>query len=272
MFTENKYSKCYFRIIENRQRNPLDGYVEKHHIIPKSLGGTNKKSNIIALSAREHFLCHRLLVKMTTGKDKVKMAYAIRAMMRLENPYQDRYKITSKLYESLVKITKPIIGRSLMGDQNPFFNKKHTEVSKARMREKRKLQVMPSGWSHTDKTKDKLREANAKQFKDPVQREMRREASLKQLSNPVKRFEAGNGSRGTKWCHNPTTGQRMKYRIKLPNGYINGPGVIKRNPRKKSGKSWYNNPITGENKQFVPGTEPGEFVRGRIINKKGGAL
>ena len=34
MFTENKYSKYYFRIIENRQRNPLNGYVEKHHIIP----------------------------------------------------------------------------------------------------------------------------------------------------------------------------------------------------------------------------------------------
>ena len=69
MFINNKYSKCYYKIIEYRKNNTFDGYVERHHIIPKSLGGSNKKENIIALTAREHFVCHRLFIKMTIGRD-----------------------------------------------------------------------------------------------------------------------------------------------------------------------------------------------------------
>lgn len=58
------YSKIYFSIIENRKNNPYEGYVECHHIVPKSLGGTDEKSNLVNLSAREHFICHLLLAKM----------------------------------------------------------------------------------------------------------------------------------------------------------------------------------------------------------------
>jgi hypothetical protein len=45
LFLENKYSKWYFSIIEKSQSNN-ESYLEKHHIIPKSLGGTNLSSNI----------------------------------------------------------------------------------------------------------------------------------------------------------------------------------------------------------------------------------
>ena len=222
MFIDNKYTRCYYRIIENRKSNPVIGYAEKHHVIPKSLGGSNGQENLVTLTAREHFVCHRLLVKMTEGKDKMKMAYAIRMMMQLENPYQSRYKINANLYESLVRITKPIIGQYLTGDQNPFFNQKHTEETKKTMREQRAKQVMRKDWNHTDDTKDKLRKANAKQFEDPTQREIRRVASLKQFSDPSKRFEAGKGSRGAQWCHNPVTNQSKKYRDDLPDGFIKG--------------------------------------------------
>ena len=272
MFIDNKYTQCYYRIVENRKVYPLSGYVERHHIIPKSLGGNNKKENLILLSAREHFICHRLLVKMTTGKDKMKMAYAIRMMMWLENPCQDRYKINARLYERLLQITKPIIGEYLTGEQNPFFGKKHSEKTRAKMRDKRALQVMRNGWSHTNEAKDKLRKANTKQFEDPKQREIRRDMSLKLWSDPIKRLEAGNGSRGTKWCHNLLTGERKKYTTIIPDGFINGRGLTERRPRKKLGKSWYSNLVTGEQKQFVPGTETDKFARGRIIKKKGGAL
>lgn len=45
----------------------IDGYVEKHHIIPKSLGGSNKKDNIILLTARQHYVAHWLLWKAYKG-------------------------------------------------------------------------------------------------------------------------------------------------------------------------------------------------------------
>ena len=58
-------------------RTIIPKYVEKHHIIPKSLGGNNRKENLVNLSAREHFICHRLLVKMLNGDAKNKMIYAL---------------------------------------------------------------------------------------------------------------------------------------------------------------------------------------------------
>lgn len=78
MFLDNKYSAWYFSLISNRQANTFDGYGEVHHVIPKSLGGSNEKSNLIRLTAREHFVAHRLLVKMVIGKDKRKMVFALK--------------------------------------------------------------------------------------------------------------------------------------------------------------------------------------------------
>ncbi len=94
------YTKIYNNIIKNRQYNPISGYVEKHHIIPKSLGGTNDKNNIISLTAREHFICHYLLTKMFGFKSlewyKMNRAFM---MMKMSSSKQDRY-FNSYLYES----------------------------------------------------------------------------------------------------------------------------------------------------------------------------
>lgn len=53
----------YFSIIVNRLQNPLPNgeYGEKHHIYPKSCGGTNDKLNIVKLTPEEHYRCHCLL-------------------------------------------------------------------------------------------------------------------------------------------------------------------------------------------------------------------
>jgi hypothetical protein len=176
MFIENKYSKCYYRIIENRESNPVTGYVEKHHIIPRSLGGSNKKENIVALTAREHFVCHRLLVKMTSGRDKMKMSYAIRCLVNRENKYQQRYKISARTYAAIISITKASISKYQTGKNNPYYGKKHSEEVIAKMRAKRALQVIPlrKGKVYSEESLTRWREANKKQFEDPYQLELRR--------------------------------------------------------------------------------------------------
>jgi len=84
MFLNNKYTHWYEAIIKNccsrHEGNFPDGYYEEHHIVPKSLGGSNERKNIIKLTAREHFLCHKLLVKMTTGQEKRSMSFALHKM------------------------------------------------------------------------------------------------------------------------------------------------------------------------------------------------
>ena len=75
------YKKIYDQLIEKRLREPARGYTESHHIIPKSLGGSNDSSNLVNLTLREHFIAHRLLTKFTTGRDKIKMMDAIWGMI-----------------------------------------------------------------------------------------------------------------------------------------------------------------------------------------------
>lgn len=58
------YTKIYNQIIEKRRNNTPTGYIERHHILPRSLGGSDDEDNIVALTAREHFICHFLLIKM----------------------------------------------------------------------------------------------------------------------------------------------------------------------------------------------------------------
>lgn len=67
------YQKIYHNIIS--KSNPQDEYVEKHHIVPRCLGGTNNKNNLVSLSYREHFICHWLLCKIHPSNHKLKAAF-----------------------------------------------------------------------------------------------------------------------------------------------------------------------------------------------------
>lgn len=101
LFLPNKYTRWYFDIIFNASDRILlkNTYIEKHHIIPRCMGGTNDKSNIVKLTAREHFICHMLLEKMTTGQNKFKLACAAKWMAS-----KHRDKISARMYAIIKKI------------------------------------------------------------------------------------------------------------------------------------------------------------------------
>lgn len=88
-FISNKYSEWYFSLIEKAKLHPPDGYCEKHHVIPRSLNGSDDSSNLVKLSPRLHFICHWLLVKMTTGTSYRKMLHAL-VNMRMCSKTQKR--------------------------------------------------------------------------------------------------------------------------------------------------------------------------------------
>jgi hypothetical protein len=71
-----KYTKIYEEIISRASGREIIGHVERHHIVPKCLGGTNKKDNLVRLTYREHFLCHWLLCKIHKDNHKLKSAFA----------------------------------------------------------------------------------------------------------------------------------------------------------------------------------------------------
>jgi hypothetical protein len=108
MYKENKYTTWYYSIINRAQLRQLSisEYREKHHIIPKSLGGNNSKDNLVSLTAREHFICHLLLPKMVDSTYKSKMLYALWGMTNLTNLNQQnkRYKPPARIYEKIRRI------------------------------------------------------------------------------------------------------------------------------------------------------------------------
>ena len=95
MFLTNKYTKQYHNIVNNAKTRDTLGYTEKHHIVPKSLGGLDDDDNIVILTPREHYLCHALLPKMVEGNAMYKMFAAFNMM----HVGQDGRRYTSRLYE-----------------------------------------------------------------------------------------------------------------------------------------------------------------------------
>ncbi len=115
------YNSIYNNIITNRLNNPISGYIEKHHIIPKSLGGVNTSNNLVSLTAREHFLCHFLLTKIYKNESiewyKMNKAFM---MMKMTSLNQNRY-FNSRLYESKRKNFSIVQSKCQTGKGNSQF-------------------------------------------------------------------------------------------------------------------------------------------------------
>ncbi len=112
---QNKYSRLYYKLVN---ASTLSDYTEIHHIVPRSLGGSDKKVNLIKLSARKHFLCHYLLTKMfepnTPEYYKMVMAFM---KMKSSSKNQKRY-FNSHLYESKRKEFSIAQSFSQTGEKN----------------------------------------------------------------------------------------------------------------------------------------------------------
>lgn len=144
MFIENKYTIWYYKIISVARSRTVDGYIERHHIIPKSMGGDNSSTNLVKLTAREHFICHRLLTKMVSGIQKRKMLQAVWCFTRSSNN-QSRHIINSRTYEIIreeLSKTLSLERKGIMHKGRQFTKRNswvrgvtHSEETKAKMRE-----------------------------------------------------------------------------------------------------------------------------------------
>jgi hypothetical protein len=137
----NKYKICYDNIINRAHNRILEGYTELHHIIPRSMGGSDNADNLVALTAREHFICHILLTKFTIGQDRNKMLHAA-IIMKSANNYQDRY-FNSRLYETVRKDYAIAASERQIGELNHFYGKKHSEETRAKMSSAKKGIYVP---------------------------------------------------------------------------------------------------------------------------------
>ena len=82
--SSEKYLNLYNRIIAHnriispvgyKHNNKISGYKEKHHIIPECMGGSNSIKNFVYLTARSHFIVHRILTKIYPNNSKIWYAF-----------------------------------------------------------------------------------------------------------------------------------------------------------------------------------------------------
>lgn len=166
MFKENKYSQCYWRIINRVQaspRNKLSGYFENHHVLPKCLGGTNDKDNLVLLTAKEHYLCHYLLCRMV---DNPKILFAFGRMQYKSPLHSERY-VNSRMYAEIKPKIAEAMGdlhrgkvlsaetRRKIGDATRLRTVKESTLAKLRS-----IALTRKGIPRTAETKQRISEAN----------------------------------------------------------------------------------------------------------------
>lgn len=92
------YRKHYARLILRAQeRKHVHGYTETHHVIPKSLGGTDAASNLVRLTVREHWLAHCLLVRI--HKHQPNQIFALEALATLNRLHPARRVLKLKRWQ-----------------------------------------------------------------------------------------------------------------------------------------------------------------------------
>lgn len=124
-FTKNKYYNWYDNIIQNAisQQRIYDSEVhEHHHALPECLGGTET----VILTFQEHYICHWLLTKFTTGQDRYKMIiamsffYHFKINKSAKRPlYANKSRAYSNFKKTFIQSRKQFCSDN--PSKNPFF-------------------------------------------------------------------------------------------------------------------------------------------------------
>jgi len=107
------YQKIYNQIIDRGRARVLDRG-EWHHIIPRSLGGTDDKSNLVHLTPEEHFVVHQLLVRITNFDPRMIKAATMMCRNRMNN----------KLYGWIRRRLSETQSAAMAGSGNTMFGKR----------------------------------------------------------------------------------------------------------------------------------------------------
>jgi hypothetical protein len=116
------YQNIYESLITKRQTTPATGYTERHHILPKSLSGSDDLSNLVVLTGREHWVAHLLLYKIHRNRQ---MLHACNMMAMRCEERGIAYIKSSRLYEAIrikhAKLTSKYMKVAQKGEGNSQY-------------------------------------------------------------------------------------------------------------------------------------------------------
>lgn len=197
------YDEFISNIIKTRGRFACgDEYHERHHVIPKCLGGTNKKDNLIDLYAKEHYIAHKLLAE--EHPDNIGLVRAFNALSHFKNSDHKRYKLSPEEYEEMrILVSSGFKNYYKDKTNHPCYGKKLSEETKRKISKSHKGLQSSLGRILSEETKRKISLSNTNP--SPEKR--------KHMSEAQKRARVGAGS---------STAKKM---IRLSDGKIYDCGI-----------------------------------------------
>lgn len=148
------YEQFITNIIMSRGQYNCAGYKERHHIIPRCMGGVDDKSNIIYLYPREHYEAHKLLALENPDNHKLNRAWWL--MSHINNT---KYEVTSNEYEQ----SKESFGKFMSQDmRDRWKTKQFQDLMK---------EALVNSWN-TDARRKRHREAMDEYWADESRREI----------------------------------------------------------------------------------------------------
>jgi len=131
------YQKIYDSLINRVKSRSFGGYREKHHIVPRCLGGSDDEQNLVELTPEEHYLAHQLLLKIHPHhRGLAKAAH----MMCTGRP-------TNKYYGWVRRKFAEAQSQSIMGDKNPVYGTRL--IHNLNLRQTKRIareEALPEGW------------------------------------------------------------------------------------------------------------------------------
>lgn len=258
ILNDTKYAKAYLKLIDGARSKTSTEYSEKHHVIPKSLGGSNTKDNLVRLSGREHFVAHLLLPKAVAEPEhRKKMAFALTRM--LSDRTGKRYKPSSRIIAAARKAHAEMMkGRIDSPETRAKKSKPKSEQHKNRIKQALTgLKKTPEHIAKINQNPEKIRKTAEKHTGMKRSEVAKSNMSLAMKGRTpfnagTKVFSDGHGN-----IIHLASGE------KPPAGFIAG-NIRGKGKAGGAGKKWWYDPRTLENKTFVPGEEPEGWLPGSL--------
>lgn len=115
VLTIMNYQKIHDSIIKRAKTRKLEGYKERHHVIPRCLGGTDDNENLIELTAREHFLVHKLLCEIYPDNKQLFYGYYAMSHLKSDIQHERAYKIGAREFERVRLQHSEYVSKHMLG-------------------------------------------------------------------------------------------------------------------------------------------------------------